>query len=384
MLFPLRRKGQSAIIKWFLRKSPVCVHIFLRGVFMREINITANDAGRRLDRFLRKYLKNASLGEIYKMIRKDVKVDGKRKDESYVLNEGEILSLYLSDETIDKLTGRGQDSRSKASPAKKAKRQFKIIYEDENILVADKPFGLLTHGDSQEKKNHLANQVKDYLIAKGDYDPRTEKVFSPAPANRIDRNTTGLVIFGKNSASLKALGAMIREDKVSKYYLTIVHGIIKEEKVLTGSLVKDEASNKVTIRNDSRNDVSGSADKEGLDVMTVVKPVESFSYGNGFKATLVEVQLVTGRSHQIRAHLASIGHPVIGDIKYGSAATRKANDYIGSRFHLTTQLLHAHRLVINETAPGLEYLKGKCFTAPVPPTFSGILDSMRGSEHRNR
>ncbi|MBQ3291538.1 MAG: RluA family pseudouridine synthase [Mogibacterium sp.] len=343
---------------------------------MREITITANDSGRRLDRFLRKYLRDASLGEIYKLIRKDVKVDGKRKDESYILNEGEILSLYLSDEVIEKLTGQGRGAASPTYGAKKAKRQFKIIYEDENILVADKPFGLLTHGDAHEKKNHLANQVKDYLIEQGEYDPRNEKVFSPAPANRIDRNTTGLVIFGKNSASLKALGEMIREDMVSKYYLTIVHGDLNEEKVLTGTLIKDGSSNKVTVRN-------GDQGQDGLSIKTIVRPIDHFRYGNGSKATLVEVQLVTGRSHQIRAHLASIGHPVIGDIKYASASVRRANEYIAKNYHLTTQLLHAYRLVIDEAAQGLEYLSGRVFAAPVPPVFAGILESMRsrkGSE----
>ena len=172
---------------------------------MREITITANDAGRRLDRFLRKYLRNASLGEIYKLIRKDVKVGGKRKDQSYVLCEGDILALYIADEVLDKMTGAGDVQGGPAAGRqshRKAKRQFRIIYEDDNILIADKPFGLLTHGDAHEKKNHLANQVKDYLIEKGSYDPASEKVFSPAPANRIDRNTTGLVLFGKNSAAL--------------------------------------------------------------------------------------------------------------------------------------------------------------------------------------
>ncbi len=184
---------------------------------MRDITITANDAGRRLDRFLRKYLRNASLGEIYKLIRKDVKVDGRRRNESYMLNEGEVLTLYISDEVLASLTGEGSAGRAgsgktrSASSSGKAKRQFRIIYEDDKVLIVSKPYGLLTHGDSHEKKNHLANQVRDYLIEKGEYDPRSEKVFSPAPANRLDRNTTGLVLFGKTSAALKALNEAIRE-----------------------------------------------------------------------------------------------------------------------------------------------------------------------------
>ena len=193
---------------------------------MRDITITANDAGRRLDRFLRKYLCNASLGEIYKLIRKDIKVDGRRRDQSYILQEGETLSLYISDDVLEKLTGSsassGASGRSGRSGSK-ARKQFRIIYEDRNILIADKPYGLLTHGDRNEKKNHLANQVKDYLISRGEFDPLSEKVFSPAPANRLDRNTTGLVLFGKTAAALKGLNMMIREDLTDKFYLTIVH-----------------------------------------------------------------------------------------------------------------------------------------------------------------
>lgn len=147
---------------------------------MREIIIGTNDAGRRLDRFLRKYLREASLGEIYKLIRKDIKVDGKRRDQSYMLSEGEVLSLYIADDVLGRMTGEGDPVSGSASGGRrrasgsKAKRQFGIIYEDDNILIADKPYGLLTHGDSHEKKNHLANQVKDYLIARGDYDPGSE------------------------------------------------------------------------------------------------------------------------------------------------------------------------------------------------------------------
>ena len=141
---------------------------------MREIVITANDAGRRVDRFLRKYLVNASLGQIYKIIRKDLKVDGKRKNEAYMLSEGEVLTLYMSDEDFAKMTGGhaeagdgkfgGDRARGGDAAGRKAKRQVKIVYEDANVLIADKPYGLLTHGDVREKKNHLANQVKDYLI----------------------------------------------------------------------------------------------------------------------------------------------------------------------------------------------------------------------------
>ncbi len=330
---------------------------------MREITITANDAGRRLDRFLRKYLKEASLGEIYKFIRKDVKVNGKRKNESYMLEEDDVLTLYLSDDTLEKLIGKPEDRSA-------IKRTFSIIFEDENVLAVSKPAGLLTHGDSENKKDHLANQVKDYLIAKGEYNPRAEKVFAPAPSGRLDRNTSGIILFGKNSESLRELNRAMREDGIDKYYLTIACGIIDKRMELGGSLSKDEAANKVRI----------SDDESGREVLTIVNPLETLSYGSGLAATLTEIKLVTGRTHQIRAHLASIGHPIIGDSKYAEGAGRDAkllSSYMRDNFSLSTQLLHAARLEMRSLEGVLAYLNGEVFEAPLSPKFENILNAGR-------
>lgn len=339
---------------------------------MREITITANDAGRRLDRFLRKYLPGASLSEIYKIIRKDAKVDAKRRNESYILNEGEVLTLYLSDEAFERFSrGRGSfDTKTKAGAAR-AKRSFRIIYEDDNLLIAGKPFGLLTHGDSREKKDHLANQVKDHLIASGSYDPRSEKVFTPAPVNRLDRNTTGIVLFGKTAEAMRELNRMIREDGIGKFYLTIACGAIGGDLHLGGSLVKDEAANKVKI-------LDGSGGKE---VETIVRPLQILHFGSGLEATLCEVGLVTGRSHQIRAHLASAGHPLIGDSKYADRGASEINDYVNKKYGLTTQLLHAGRIEFYggiAASDSLGYLAGKTFEAPVPARFQEILNGLGG------
>ena len=338
---------------------------------MREIIISANDAGRRLDRFLRKYLPGASLGEIYRIIRKDVKVDAKRRSESYILNEGETLSLYLSDETLNAFGAAQKSADSRRPKVSSARRTFGIVYEDDNILIADKPFGLLTHGDSREKKNHLANQVKDYLIACGSYDPRNEKVFTPAPANRLDRNTTGVVLFGKTSAAMRELNRMIREDDIRKFYYTIACGIIGDEMRLGGSLIKDEASNKVSILYDG----------SGKNVETIVRPLEVLTFGDGLKATMCEVELVTGRSHQIRAHLASTGHPLIGDSKYATPEAARVNAYVSKRFGLSTQLLHADRIEFLDSAAASEslgYLAERAFDAPLPKRFREILTGLGG------
>ena len=339
---------------------------------MKEIRINANDAGRRLDRFLRKYLPGASLSEIYKIIRKDTKVDAKRRSESYILNEGEILTLYLSDETFEKLSrGSARPGAESSERAAKAKRTFRIVYEDDNVLMVSKPYGLLTHGDSHEKKDHLANQVKDYLISGGAYDPRNEKVFTPAPVNRLDRNTTGLIIFGKTAAAMRELGRMIREDDIRKFYLTIACGAIESEMHLGGSLVKDETANKVKITD------GGS----GKDIETIVRPLRVLTFGNGLKATLCEVELVTGRSHQIRAHLASIGHPLIGDSKYADSSAALVNNYVRGSFGLSTQLLHAWRIRFAGTAAEYEtlgYLSGLTFEAEPPARFNRILEGLGG------
>ncbi len=334
---------------------------------MREIIITSNDSGRRLDRFLRKYLPGASLSEVYKAIRKDIKVDGKRRNESYILNEGEVLTLYLTDEALDRF---GAGSR-KSNHGGQAKRTFGTVYEDDNVLMVSKPFGLLTHGDSHEKKDHLTNQVKDYLIETGSYDPRSEKVFVPAPVNRLDRNTTGIVLFGKTAAAMRELSRMIREDDIRKFYLTIACGEVSKELHLGGSLVKDETANKVAIF----------AGDEGKEIETIVRPLEVLHFGSALTATLCEIELVTGRSHQIRAHLASIGHPLIGDSKYATKGAALVNNYIKAHYGLTTQLLHADRIEFLDSAAASEslgYLAGRAFDAPVPKRFREIFTGLGG------
>lgn len=316
---------------------------------MVKLTITKNDGNQRLDRFLKKYLKNAPLSYLYKLIRKDLKVNGKRAKAETMLAEGDELSLYIEQEQLE----------SYIRPKKRyaGKRQFKVAYEDEDVLIVEKPFGLLTHGDSKEKKNTLVNQVCGYLQEKGEYDPRNERIFMPSPVNRLDRNTTGLVIFGKNSAAVQILNRLIKDkDKVSKRYLTIVSGNVKEPLDLKAKMEKDAKKNRVRVL--------PSDAPEGKLMETKVYPQKS---KGGF--TLVEVELVTGRTHQIRAHLGQAGFPVIGDGKYGSL---RINGQMKKRFGLTTQLLHAYKLDFSKEIPQLPGLAGREITAGIPEEFVRI------------
>ena len=322
---------------------------------MREIRIERNDAGQRLDRFLRKYLGKASLSRIYSAIRKDVKVNGSRVREDYKLAEGDTVALYMTDGEIDSFV----QTKKRGT----AKRQFSVIYEDEDLIIVSKPFGLLVHGDSSEKKDTLANQVVDYLIEKGDYVPRLEKSFTPSPVHRLDRNTTGLVVFGKNAEALRELTAMFREDgKVIKTYNTIVAGELTEPLMLQDRLVKDEANNRVrVVPLDS---------PEGKYIETIVRPV-----GGDRRYTIVEVDLITGRSHQIRAHLSHAGYPLIGDPKYGD---RKVNASVYKVAGLSTQLLHAGEITFIDPGERLAGLKDKSFTDPLPPSWDAIQTELFG------
>lgn len=317
---------------------------------MKKITITDNEHNQRLDKFLRKYLLNAPLSFLYKAIRKDVKVNGKRKSGEYILQSGDEIFLYIKDEDLEKFI--------KVKKRVTVKKQFSVAYEDENLMVVEKPVGLLTHGDGTEKKNHLANQVVGYLTGKGEYDQRRERTFSPAAVNRLDRNTSGLVIFCKNYTALQDFNRMIKErGKVRKFYRTIVSGRLTEELHLVDEMTKDEQRNIISIVSDG-----------GKSMETIVTPIKWCD-----KYTLVQVEIITGRTHQIRAHLASIGHPIIGDSKYGLS---RLNEEIKLKFGLTTQLLHAYMIKFEECPDRYRYLEGKEIISEVPRKFVEIMESL--------
>ena len=334
---------------------------------MITTTITENEAGQRLDRYLKKSLRNAPLSYVYKLLRKSVKVNGKRAKEDTMLETGDVVALYLTEEEAA--------AYAKRPVRHTAKRQFRVAYEDDRIVAVEKPLGLLTHGTKEEKKDTLANQVTDYLIETGSYVPSRGATYVPSPVNRLDRNTTGLVLFAKDYPTARALTKMIREKGyVRKYYLTLVSGHLTDELRLRDRMEKDERTNTVRVLPES--------DEEGKETETVARPLERYeaTFRVNGKAkhqffTLVEVELVTGRTHQIRAHLASAGYPVIGDTKYGD---RFANRDIRNAYGLSTQFLHAYRLVFDAAEPPVEHLAGTEIRSELPPLLARVKDGLAG------
>ena len=308
---------------------------------MKEIKITENEAQQRLDRFLRKYLPDYKLGDIYKLFRnKKIKVNSKREKENYMLQLDDVVQLYIA----DAIQG---EQKHIAAPAK----PIDIVYEDDNLLLANKPFGLLTHpGDSDT----LIDRALYYIAQQEGYIP--SPTFTPSTCNRLDRNTGGIVIIAKNYTALKAANKLVRERGIKKLYLCVVKGVIKEVGEVKNFLLKDEDSNKVEILEEQEAGAKG--------VHTKYKPIAS----NG-EYTLMEVELITGRPHQIRAHFASIGHPIVGDTKYGDQHTNKI---FFDKFQLKHQFLYAYQIAFREAEEGLEYLKGRSFTSKLPASFEKI------------
>lgn len=307
---------------------------------MREIIIDKNESEQRLDRFLKKYLGEASSGFIYKMIRKkNIKVNESRAKPETTIVEGDTIQLYLADKTIDKFITEDREIKSDLIPD--------ILYEDDNIMLINKAAGILSHGTKGSFEENIVDSMINYLIQSKEYIPRLEKTFTPSVCNRLDRNTSGIIIGAKNYQALKSINKAIKDGEVKRYYKTIVKGSINEAFTHSAHLLKDEDTNKVEIREE---DFEGSKE-----ITTVVKPIKS---RNGF--SLLEVELITGRTHQIRGHLSSLGYPIIGDRKYGN---KQINKRFKDEYSLGNQWLHGYKIQLNGLDEEMEYLNGKSFTS---------------------
>lgn len=285
---------------------------------MKSFTIKLNDKNQRLDKFLQKAVPRLPQSLMYKYIRlKRIKVNNKKSEISYKLKLNDIVDLYINDEFFSESSS-NKDFLLVSS-------NIDVLYEDENIILVNKKAGLVVHEDNENSIDTLINRVLHYLYENKEYNPDNENSFTPALCNRIDRNTSGIVTVAKNAEALRVLNEKIRNHEVRKYYLCVVSGLIKKKKdTLTNYHLKNEKDNTVKVLNSPTNLTK-----------TMITKYNVIDYSN--KNTLVEVELKTGRTHQIRAHMAYIGHPLIGDGKYG-------DNRVNTQYKQKHQLLYSYKI----------------------------------------
>lgn len=319
---------------------------------MQELHVTENEAGQRLDKLLAKFLNQAPKSFLYKMMRKkNIVLNGKKCTGNEKLKQGDSIKLFFSDETIEKFS-----AGTYAIPKKEKINMLPIIYEDEQILLMNKPVGVL----SQKAKDSDVSAVEiliNYLMETDQLSKEQFRTFHPSICNRLDRNTSGILVAGKTLPALQEMNRFFKERTIAKYYRCLVKGrVIKSEDYIKGYLVKDQKTNKVSITKKKT--------EEGVPIETEYCVIQSND-----EVSLLEVHLITGKTHQIRAHLASIGHPIIGDYKYGD---KQINEMYRQAYGLKSQLLHAYRLEMPSSNGSLAYLNDKKFVAELPDKFIKI------------
>lgn len=321
---------------------------------MKEITITKANDGQRIEKFVRHYLSEAPLGYIYKAFRKkDIKINGHWVKKDAIVHEGDIVRIYVTESQLEDF----------AKPKEVVAKPFNhpIVYEDENILIVNKPAGLLVMGDEKEKRVTLANDVLSYLYGKGEYNPK-DSSFTPSPAHRLDRNTAGIIAFGKTDEALKELTRLFKErDNIDKRYLALVAGIpSKDEGLIDAPLLKDPNMGLVKVS------------KEGKEAKTRYKVLEKYE-----NSSLLELELLTGRTHQIRVHLSYIDHPILGDGKYGDF---EMNRIFKMRYKLNYQFLIAYSLSFKKAEGVLEYLSNKTFKISLDKDQQALLDMLKATK----
>ena len=317
---------------------------------MRLLNVHKNDENQRLDKYLKKYLKEAPGSFIYKMLRKkNITLNGKKADGTEKLSAGDEIKLFFAEETLQKFTGEAVQSEIPQFPVMK---NLQILFEDEDILILNKPAGELSQ-KAEAKDVSMNEYALGYLQQTGVITEDSLKVFKPSVCNRLDRNTSGILIVAKTYQAAREFGEALQKRTVRKFYRCIVKGEVKKTESIDGYLWKDEKTNKVQIFKEMREGAS--------EIHTAYKPIKS---ENGL--TLLEVHLITGRTHQIRAHLSSIGHSILGDPKYGDKK-------FSEKWNVKYQLLHACRLELDGFTGNFAKYNGKIITAKIPKTFEKIM-----------
>ena len=312
---------------------------------MRELLIHKNDAGQRLDKFLTKAVPSLPMSLLYKSIRiKKIKVNRTRTAQNYVLKEGDTVQLFLSEDLFGKPLDDGE-------ALYRIRPRISVLYEDENVLLVNKRPGVLVHEDTADNENTLITHIQAYLAQKGEYDPSSEQSFAPALCNRIDRNTGGIVIAAKNAQALRDMNELIRNNDLSKYYLCEVHGFMpKESETLTAFLRKDEKHNLVTV-----------TDRELPGSKRIETRYRVMAENRQAGKSLLEIELITGRTHQIRAHMSHIGHNLLGEGKYG---VNREDREAGYKY----QALYAYKLVFHDRFSNpdtvLDALRGRTIRIP--------------------
>lgn len=324
---------------------------------MREIIINKNEARQRFDKLLFKYFNAAPASFVYKMLRKkNITLNNKKSDGKDKLAVGDCVKIFMTDETIDKFRS---SKNIEASGKATHKISLDVVYEDENVIIVNKPAGVLSQ---KAKKNDISmnEYIIEYLLDTKQLSENELETFKPGICNRLDRNTSGLLIAGKSLLGLQVMSDMLKDRTFGKYYITVVSGEINGKTKIKGYLTKDSKSNKVKIYDKPL--------KESSYIETEYECLKT----NG-KYTILKVKLITGKPHQIRAHLASVRHPIIGDTKYGRA---DINEIFRKKCGVKYQLLHAWQLKFDEMPDELKKLKQKTFEAKIPQLFENVFSEI--------
>ncbi len=345
---------------------------------MLQKKITAREAGQRFDKYLHKLLPEAGNGFLYKMLRKkNITLNGQKADGSEKVSEGDSVEIFFSDETLEKFMGKNwftqiingtsssemqqNLSHNEYSKAYRTLFDIGIIYENDHILLADKPAGVLSQKAGINDLS-LNEWLIGYQLSAGKITPEELDVFKPSVCNRLDRNTSGIVMCSKSVQGAQLLGNLLKSRELHKYYQLYVKGILKEDGLIEGYLVKDGKRNKVcVVPAGGMRPAAG-----GAYIRTAYRPIRIER-----DKTLLEAELITGKSHQIRAHMASIGHPILGDEKYGD---REWNALYREKYRIGSQLLHACKVVFPPLEAPFEDISGRTFTAKLPPVFTQLME----------